>query len=98
MKFLENRLIFDLARKKEEKFLHAVCDLESCYDSKLPKIGGTLEESIGANRQSIKLVTKVLPRHKNCNGTAHGKSVDFHGGPSEVLGGTGQGNIFSGFL
>ena len=50
---LEKRLISDHAKKKEELNVHAMSDLESCYDSKIPELCGLVEEPIRANRKLI---------------------------------------------
>ena len=49
-------------------------DLESFYDRHLPRIGVTVEEHIGANREAIKLTTTVLPHYDNLIGTTHSKA------------------------
>ena len=71
-------------------------ELEACYDRKLPNIGGIVEESIGVNREAIKLITKVLPRWKNFIASTHGVSKESYDGGNESLGGTKKGNVFSG--
>ena len=71
-------------------------DLEACYNRQLPNIGGSAEEHIGANRESIKHVTKVLPQCEIFLWTAYGVSKYCYRGINELLGGTGQGNVFSG--
>ena len=93
---LEKRLIFDLAKKTEDSCAHVTSDLEACYDRQLPNIGGIVEESIGVNREAIKLITKVLPRCKHFIGTTYGVGKESYGEMNELLGGTGQGNVFSG--
>ena len=69
-------------------------NLESCYYRQLPKIVDIFEESIGVNKEAIKLVTKIIPKCKYCIGTMHGASADY-GGPAENLGGIGKWNILS---
>ena len=66
-----------------------VSDLEACCDRQLPNIGGIVEESISANREVIKLITKVLPRYNHFIGTKHGVSKDSYSRMNEYLGGTG---------
>ena len=83
---LEKRLIFDLVKK----------DLEACCGRQLPNIGGMVEESIGANREAIKLITKEFPRWKHFVGTTHDMSKESHGGMNALVGRTGQGNVFLG--
>ena len=80
---LEKRLILDLAKKTEEICAHATSDLEACCDRQLPNIGGIVEELVGANREAIKLITKVLPRCKHfirttcgiCKDSCRGKNT-----------------------
>ena len=40
---------------------HAIIDLESCYDRKLRNIVSIVEESVGIDRNRVKLIVKVLP-------------------------------------
>ena len=93
---LEKRLIFDLTKKSEEPCAYTMSDLEAHCDRKLTNIGEIVEESVGENRESIKLITKSLPSCKHFIGTTHGASKESYGGTNESLGGTGQGNGFSG--
>ena len=60
--FLEKMITLDLAKRTEDKVSHVISDLEKFYDRQLPNIEGIVEESIGVNKEAIKLVTKVLPR------------------------------------
>ena len=92
---LEKILIFDLAKKTEEPCAFAMSNLEACCDRQLPNVGGIVEESVEANREAIKLITKVLPRCKYFVGTNCGISEDSHGGMNTLLGGIGQRNVFS---
>ena len=85
---LEKRLILDLAKNPEEPFACTMSDLED--------IGGIVEESIGANREEMKLITKVLPRCKTYVRTTHGISKESYGGMNTLLGGAVQGNFFLG--
>ena len=55
-----------------------------------------MEDLVGVNRESIKLVTKGLHGSKHYIGTSHGISEHSYGGDDVVLGGIGQGNILSG--
>ena len=89
-------MIFDLEKKTEEPFAHTMSDLEACYDTKLPNIGGIVEEWVGANREAMKLIMKALPKCKHCVGTTQRISKDSHRGMNSLFGGTGQGNVFSG--
>ena len=73
-----------------------VSDLESCYDRQLPELFGLVEESLGANRKVVKLVAKVLPSFEHHVGTVNSVSKDIHGGQKDMLGGIGQGDVFSG--
>ena len=51
---LEKRLIFDHSKKAEEVNVHAMSDVEACYDNKIPELCGLVEESIGDNQKAIK--------------------------------------------
>ena len=72
--------MFDHAKKTEELNVHAMSDLESCYDSKIPELCGLVEEPIRANRKLINFLTKVLPRLEHHAENVNGISVDKHGG------------------
>ena len=93
---LEKRLIFDHAKRTEEEIVRTTSYLEAFYDRQLPNIGGIAEESIGVNRGAITLFAKVLPRHGHHAGSSHGVNAESCGGEHALLGGTGQGNVFSG--
>ena len=54
------------------------------------------EESIGVNRETMKLMNQVFPHYKRYLRTDHGLSKDCYGGIKESLGGQGKGNVFSG--
>ena len=82
--------------KMEGLNVYAMSSLEACYDRQIPDSCGLVEESIGDNRKVINLLTKVLPIFKQYVVTANGVSKENYGGKSELLGGKGQSNIFSG--
>ena len=88
--------MLDLAKRTGEQVANMTSYLEAFYDRQLPKIWGIVEESIGVNREEIKLVTRVLPQCMYFLGIAHGVSQDCYWGINELLGGTGKGNAFSG--
>ena len=52
-----------------------------------------VEESVGANREVIKLITKALLWCKHFVGTTYGIRKDSYGGMNALLEGTGQGNV-----
>ena len=60
--------------------MHATSDLEACYDAQIPELCSLAEESIGANRKVINLLTKALPRLEYHAGTVNAISADKHGG------------------
>ena len=78
-------LIFDLAKREEDSFTYTMNDLEACYDRQLPNIGRIVEESIGVNKERLKLVTC-----ENFIGNTYSISKHSYGGMNEVLGGIGQ--------
>ena len=69
-------------------------DHEACYDRQIPELCGLVEESIGANRKAVELLTKALPRLEHHVGTVNGVSTEKYGRETELLGGTGHVNIF----
>ena len=79
-----------------EPVVFTMSDLEACYDSQLPNMGGKVEESIGVNRKAIKIVNKVLPWCKHLLGIDHDLSKDSYEEINEWLGKIGQKNTFSG--
>ena len=69
--------------------IYHLTDLQSCYDRQLANIGGIVEESVGRDRQAIKLITKVIPNWKHHLSTAFGISEKYYGGEQRHLAGTG---------
>ena len=57
---------------------------------------GLLDETIGAKRKPVKLITKVFPTMQHHIGATSGVIKENNGGTIELLGGSGQGNVFSG--
>ena len=47
---------------------------KSACDRKLPDIGGMLEKPVGADRNGIKVMTKVIPNWEHHVSTGHGIS------------------------
>ena len=88
----------DLATRDRKEMMHNILDLEACYHLQLPNIGCMVEESVGVERDPVKLLTKFLPvmNHHTC--TNYGISEESHGSNSCKLGGTGQGNSVSGAM
>ena len=93
---LEKRLMFDQSLLLGKLTIYHLTDLQSCYDRQLANIGRNVEESIGRDRQAIKLITKVIPNWEYHLSTAFGISEKYYGGEQRHLAGTGQGNQFSG--
>ena len=61
-------------KKTGEVNVHATSDLEAWYDRQFPELCGLVEESIGANRKAVKLLTKVCPRLECHVGKVNGVS------------------------
>jgi len=95
---LEKRLIMDNSLMTCQPTIYHLTDLKSCYDRQLINIGGLLEESLGRDRNVMKMLTNLIPRWKHYVSTAHGISKRYYGGSENELAGTGQGNKFSGDL
>ena len=93
---LEKRLLHDTSRCTRESNAHLLLDLESCYNRQIPILGGMVEESLGVNRQVIKLTCNIVSKFKHFTCTGHGISEEHYGGDLEQLTGTGQGNMLSG--
>ena len=47
---LEKRLIFNTSLLSLKPIIYNLTDLKSCYNRKLPNIGGIVEELVGRNR------------------------------------------------
>ena len=75
---------------------YTITDLESYYNQQLGNIASMVEESVGVDRSRVKLIAKVLPvlNHHVCTG--FGISKQYYGDSKQKMGGTGQGNCFSG--
>ena len=93
---LEKRLVMDKSLISCKKTTYHLTDLKSCHDRQLANIGGLIEESIGRDRDVMKMLTKLMPRWKHYVSTAHGVSKECYGGNENELAGTGQRNKFSG--
>ena len=95
---LEKRLVMDNSLITGHVTIYHLTDLKSCYDRQLMNIGGLIEESIGRDRDLMKILTNLIPRWKHYVSTAYGISSEYYGGSEKELAGTGQGNKFSGDL
>ena len=93
---LEKRLIYDISRMNRKPIAQMITDLEACHDRELSQIAGMVEELVGIKRAGIKLIVKILLilKHKICTG--FGISIESYHSNKYLLGGTGQGNRFSG--
>ena len=86
--------MLDYAKREQMPSGYLISDLEACYNKKLPKIGGLVEETMGANRKMMIILSKVFPKCYNCMGTAHRIGERYYGGVKNFLGATGQGIFF----
>ena len=89
-------LVFDYVKRTEEEIVYVTSNLEAFYDRKLPNIGGIVEESIGANRDTNKLFARVLLRFGCHAGIVHDVREESYRGGTVLLGDTGQENEFYG--
>ena len=78
--------------------IYNLTNLQSCYNRQLVDLGGIIEESVGRNREAMKLIMKVIPNWKYYLYTGFGISSSYYGGENERLTGTEQDNKFSGDL
>ena len=92
---LQKRLVIDNSIMSSKCTIHAMTDLQSCYDRQLPNVGSIVKESVGHNRNAIILCTKIMPFFEHHASAGFGISDDFYG-ELEKLARTGQGNKFSG--
>ena len=93
---IEKRLIQNSSLIMEEKPVHIVIDLSTCCDRQLANVSSILLESVGANRQAIRLIAKILPVFKYYTCSRFGISQQSYRSPSKYYGRTGQGNLLSG--
>ena len=76
--------------------INTITDLEAYYDRQLPNLISIIEELIGIDRNTIKLITKVLPIMKHSVCTSFGVSKESYMSIEDLITGTRQGNITSG--
>jgi len=62
----------------------------------IPALGSMVEESLGVNREVIKVICNTVSKFKHFTYTGYGISSEYYGGDFESLTGTGQGNMLSG--
>ena len=67
---LEKRLLCDISIRDCHKMVHAITNLELCYDQQLCNMASMVEESVGIDCNGMKLIAKVLPilNHYVCTG------------------------------
>lgn len=58
---LEKRLLYNVSIRDCNEMIHIITDLESCYDRQLANLVSMVEESVGIDRNGVKLIAKVLP-------------------------------------
>ena len=66
-----------------------ITDLEACYHRQLANIGEILEELVGANRNAIRIITKVLPILNHFIYTGFGISSQSYGSNKDPIRGLG---------
>ena len=54
--------MLDLAKKAQEQVARTICNVKVCYDRQFPSMRGLEEESIGASKEAIEFINKVLLR------------------------------------
>ena len=79
-----------------EKKIHNFTDLGSCYDGQLSNVRGVVEEAVGVERMSIKLLTKITPWLNYFTNTNFRISEETHGGRNDPLVGLWQGMVLYG--
>jgi len=92
---LEKRLMYSTSMLTKQKTVYVVTDLAACYDRQLSNYESLVLEYVGVDRNIALLIAKVLPifNHHVCTG--FGISKGSYGSETEILGGTGQGNLAS---
>ena len=93
---LQKRLIFDNSLITMKPTIYVITDLQSCYDKQLVNVGSIVEESVGRNRQVMKLFIKIMPKFKRYISTGYRISANYYRKENKELAGIEQGNKFSG--
>ena len=67
---LKKMLLYDCSMFNQKPTVYVITNLEAYYDRQLSNIYGMVEESIGIDREGVKLISKVLPvlKHFVCTG------------------------------
>ena len=65
--------------------INTITDLEAYYDRQLPNLIKIIKESIGINRSTIKLITKVLSIMKYFICTSFSMSKDSYGSIEDLI-------------
>ena len=68
--------------------MYNIIDLKSCYDRQLLNIEGTVKESVGRNRQAMKLFIIIMPYFQYYACTYFRISSSFYSGFNKELAGT----------
>lgn len=76
--------------------IHTIIDLEAYYDRQLQNLYRIIEESVGIDRNMIKLIMKVILIIEHYVCTGYRMSKEKYGGIDDPIIGIGQGNITSG--
>ena len=95
---LEKQLLKEVINLQNVPCIHFVDDRRACYDRQLPAIGLLAEQSFGMDKREANLLCHVLQNFEHHLSTAFGVSSQSYGGKSDILGGTGQGNVLSGAI
>ena len=73
-------MLYDLSMQDGSQNVHAITDLESCYDRQLRNIASLVEESVVIDRNRAKLIAKVLLVIQHHIYTRFGILKEYYGG------------------
>ena len=88
---LEKRLMHNNSRLLCKEIVYNLTDLQVCYNRQLANLARIAEESIGIERELIKLFIKVLSWFKHFICIGYRISEEYYGEPKNQTGETRQG-------
>ena len=95
MAILQKRIIYDNSKLITKPMVYNMTDLEVYYNQKLALIGSIIQESVSIERNTIKLILKIIPNFEHYICTSYSISTKYYRGQKDNLGGSRQGNVFS---
>ena len=88
---LEKQLIYNTSTLNYKHIIYNITDLEAYFNRQLPNVGSIMQESIGIERDIIKLIYKILLIFKRYIYTSYSISEQYYGRVINLEGSTWQG-------